>query len=98
MRAEIISVGTELLMGDVINTDAAFIANHLPKFGIDLFHQITVGDNPGRLKEAVRTAIGRADLVFATGGLGPTPDDLTKETIAEVLGLSWSWTKSPWKL
>ena len=87
MRAEIISVGTELLMGDVINTDAAFIASHLPKFGIDLYHQVTVGDNPGRLKEAVGTALGRADLVFATGGLGPTPDDLTKETIAEVLDL-----------
>lgn len=87
MRAEIISVGTELLMGDVINTDAAFIARQLPKYGIDLYHQITVGDNPGRLTEALEIALSRADLVFATGGLGPTPDDLTKETVAQVCKL-----------
>ncbi|MDD3920388.1 MAG: competence/damage-inducible protein A [Eubacteriales bacterium] len=88
MNAELISVGTELLMGQVLNTDAQYMAKELAPLGVDVFHQVTVGDNPGRLKESVRLALSRADIVILSGGLGPTGDDLTKETVAEAFGLS----------
>ena len=87
MIAEIVSVGTELLMGQIVNTDAQFLARRLSALGITMYRQSTVGDNPGRVKEAVREALSRADLVITTGGLGPTEDDLTKEMVAEALGL-----------
>ena len=87
MIAEIVSVGTELLMGQIVNTDAQFLARRLAALGITMYRQSTVGDNPGRVKEAVREALSRADLVITTGGLGPTEDDLTKEMVAEALGL-----------
>ena len=87
MRAEIIAVGTELLLGDVVNTNGAEIARMLSEIGIGVYHQTVVGDNAQRLSDAVRTAAGRGDLVMVTGGLGPTEDDLTRETLAEVLGL-----------
>ena len=88
MVAEIVSVGTELLMGQVVNTDAQFIASRIAPLGYQVFYHITVGDNPVRLTEVVRTAISRADVVIFTGGLGPTDDDLTKETVAAALGLT----------
>lgn len=84
--AEIISVGTELLLGDIINTDAAFLARELASLGIPCFFQSVVGDNPGRLRATLKTAYERSDLIFLTGGLGPTCDDLTKETAAEMMG------------
>lgn len=87
MKAEIISVGTELLLGHTINTDAAHVARELSALGIDLLFSCTVGDNPARLREALQTAFARSDLVITTGGLGPTGDDLTKETVAEVAGV-----------
>lgn len=87
MKAELISTGTELLLGQILNTNARFIGQRLAQLGIDVFFQITVGDNQARLTEAFKTAFGRADLIIITGGLGPTTDDLTKETIADVLGL-----------
>lgn len=86
MRAEIISVGTELLLGQIVDTDAAYLSKMLPQFGIDLHYRVTVGDNEARLAEALRLALTRADIVFTIGGLGPTMDDLTKETVAAVLG------------
>ena len=86
MIAELICVGTELLMGQVLNTNAHFIAKELAPSGIDMYHQIVVGDNPKRLTEAVETALSRADVVLLSGGLGPTDDDLTKETVAKALG------------
>ena len=86
MIAELICVGTELLMGQVLNTDAQYIAQSLAPSGIDLYHQSVVGDNPKRLTEAVQTALSRADVVILSGGLGPTDDDLTKETVAAALG------------
>lgn len=86
MTAEIISVGTELLLGDITNTNAQYLARQLAAFGINLFRQTVVGDNPKRLREAYREAFSRADLVITTGGLGPTEDDLTKETAAEYFG------------
>ena len=86
MRAELISTGTELLLGQIVNTNAQFIGQRLAKLGIDVFFQTTVGDNATRLREVVKTAMGRADLIIVTGGLGPTSDDLTRETIAGLLG------------
>lgn len=86
MKAEIISVGTELLLGTIINTDAAYLAKKLSELGIDLYYQTTVGDNPQRLAECVRRALGRSDMVILTGGLGPTVDDITMETMARLAG------------
>ena len=83
MIAEIVAVGTELLMGQVLNTDAQYIARRLSELGVTLHRQVVVGDNPARIREAIHTAIGRADVVITTGGLGPTADDITKETCAE---------------
>ena len=83
MKAEIIAVGTEILVGDIVNTNAQFLSERLFALGIDMYYQTVVGDNPVRLKEACRLAFSRADLVIFSGGLGPTDDDLTKETVAE---------------
>ena len=80
--AEILCIGTEILMGDIINTNAAYIAKELAGLGINVYHQSVVGDNPQRLKESLALAFSRADIVITTGGLGPTYDDLSKETIA----------------
>lgn len=87
MRAEIIAVGTELLLGHTLNTHASFLSRECSELGIGVYYHITVGDNRDRLKEVIRTARERSDLVILTGGLGPTDDDLTKETVAEVLGI-----------
>lgn len=87
MNAEIISVGTELLLGQIVNTDARFIAEQLASAGINLFYTTVVGDNAERLKNATETAFLRAELVIFTGGLGPTCDDITKETVSEYFGL-----------
>lgn len=87
MIAEIVSVGTELLMGQIVNTDAQFIASHLAPLGYRALYQVTVGDNPARLAGVVQSALARADVLLFTGGLGPTDDDLTKETVAQALGL-----------
>ena len=86
MYAEIISVGTELLLGHTINSDAAYVARELSALGINLLYSCTVGDNPERLEAALQTALDRSDIVITTGGLGPTGDDLTKETIAKTAG------------
>lgn len=87
MNAEIISVGTELLMGHILNTNARYISGRLADFGINLYYHITVGDNHDRLKDSIRTGFSRSDILIFTGGLGPTEDDITKETIAEYFGL-----------
>src|SRR5690606_7730857 len=86
MKAEIIAVGSELLLGQIINTNAAFISARLAEAGINVYYHTVVGDNPKRLEEAVAIAQRRADLIIFSGGLGPTKDDLTKETIAKMLG------------
>ena len=79
MTAELISVGTELLLGNIVNTNAAFLARECAKLGLSVYYQTTVGDNPKRLKEALCQALKRSDVVILSGGLGPTRDDLTKE-------------------
>ncbi|AST59052.1 competence/damage-inducible protein A [Thermoanaerobacterium thermosaccharolyticum] len=87
MKCEIISVGTELLLGQIANTDAKFISEMLTSLGIDVYFQTNVGDNKSRLLECLKIASNRSDIIILTGGLGPTMDDLTKETVAEFFGL-----------
>ena len=84
---EIISVGTELLLGHVINTDARDISEQLSKIGINVKYHTVVGDNPQRLRDCVKVAKSRADIIITTGGLGPTVDDLTKQILAESFSL-----------
>lgn len=86
MTCELISVGTELLLGNILNTNAQYISQKLADLGVNCYLQVTVGDNPERLEEAVHRAFARADIVILTGGLGPTCDDLTKETVASAFG------------
>lgn len=87
MVVELVSVGTELLLGNIVNTNTRYLAEKCALLGLSMYHQVVVGDNHDRLAEVVRTALGRADVVIFTGGLGPTEDDITKEVCAEVMGL-----------
>ena len=84
--AEILSVGTELLLGDIVNTNAAYLSRGLASLGIAVYRETVVGDNPDRLRHAVEEALSSADLVITSGGLGPTADDLTKETASAYFG------------
>ena len=86
MRAEIISIGTELLMGELVDTNSSYLADELAKIGIELHWATKVGDHPERLQEAIERALRRSDVTLTTGGLGPTSDDLTRESIAAVMG------------
>ncbi len=86
MKAEIIAVGTEILLGDILNTNAQYLSKELAQLGIEVYFQTVVGDNPQRLKDTLYQAFSRADLIITTGGLGPTEDDLTKETAAAYFG------------
>jgi nicotinamide-nucleotide amidase len=86
MNCELISVGTEILLGDILNTNVQYLSKALASIGIGVTHHTTVGDNSGRLLDALDIAFKRCDTVILTGGLGPTPDDLTKETCAEYFG------------
>lgn len=87
MNAEIVGVGTELLLGQIANTSAQRISQGLASIGVDVFHHVVVGDNLERVAGTIRTAAERSDVVVITGGLGPTPDDLTREGVAEAFGL-----------
>ena len=86
MKAELLSIGTELLLGEIVDTNANYLAGRLALLGIDCLQMQTVGDNLGRAKQAFERALSRSDLIVATGGLGPTEDDLTREAIAAALG------------
>ncbi len=86
MTVELISVGTEILMGNIVNTNAAWLAKECAALGLSCFYQSVVGDNEDRLKEQMKTSLERSDIVILTGGLGPTTDDLTKETAALLMG------------
>ena len=83
MKAELIAIGTELLIGHVVNTNAAYLSEELNAIGIGTYYHITVGDNKKRILECLKTATERADIIICTGGLGPTVDDITHEMIAE---------------
>ena len=87
MKAEIIAVGTELISGDIANTNAQYLSRRLLELGIEVHYHVALDDNAARLKRALMQAIGRSDVILVTGGLGPTPDDLTKETICKALNI-----------
>ena len=87
MVVELICVGTELLLGNIVNTNAAYLSEKCALLGLSMYHQSVVGDNAERLKESLETALNRSDVAILSGGLGPTQDDLTKETAAEVMGI-----------
>ena len=86
MKAEILCVGTELLVGDILNTNSQYISEKLTSIGVDLYYQTTVGDNFQRVKDCLKVAFERVDLVITSGGLGPTIDDITKEVVADYFG------------
>jgi len=88
MVVELISVGTELLMGNIINTNAAYLAEQCVRLGLDCYYQSVVGDNEKRIEDTLKMALSRSDLVIMSGGLGPTPDDLTKEVAAKTAGVN----------
>ena len=97
MKAEIICVGTEILMGNIVNTNAAYISAGLASLGISCYYQTVVGDNDGRLEEVFKESANRADVVILSGGLGPTEDDLTKETVARSMGMKLVPDDKAWK-
>ena len=86
-NAEIVSIGSELLLGQIVDTNASWLARRLTDLGVNLFYKTVVGDNPGRMNEVLSRALERSDIVITGGGLGPTQDDLTREAIAEATGL-----------
>ena len=87
MTVELVSVGTEILMGSILNSNTRYLAEKCAMLGFNMYHQVTVGDNYGRMKDVIGTALNRSDIVILTGGLGPTEDDLTKEVCAELMGM-----------
>jgi len=91
MKAEILCIGTELLHGDIVNTNAKYISVKLAELGIDVYYHSVVGDNPERIKNAFELALDRVDIVITTGGLGPTQDDITKEIAAQYFKLNMSY-------
>ena len=86
MKSAVISVGTELLFGQIVNTNAAYLSQELNEMGVDVLYHYTMGDNPQRFRRVMEFAMQDCDLFLITGGLGPTEDDLTKETLCEMLG------------
>ena len=86
MDAEIVAIGSELLLGQIVDTNSAWMAQQLADLGVNLFYKTTVGDNPGRMRDILTGALERSDLVITSGGIGPTEDDLTREIVAEVTG------------
>lgn len=88
MVVELVSVGTELLLGNIVNTNTQYLAEKCALLGLSMYHQVTVGDNRERLSKVIQVALERSDVVILTGGLGPTEDDLTKEVCAEVMGFA----------
>ena len=85
-NAEIVAIGSELLLGQIVDTNSAWMAQRLTNVGINLFYKTVVGDNPVRMRDVIERALDRSDVVITGGGLGPTQDDLTRETVAEVTG------------
>ncbi len=83
-NAEIVAIGSELLLGQIVDTNSAWMAQRLNTVGVNLFYKTVVGDNPGRMKEVLARALDRSDLIITSGGIGPTQDDLTREIVAEI--------------
>ncbi|MGL5327912.1 MAG: competence/damage-inducible protein A, partial [Peptostreptococcaceae bacterium] len=97
MKAEIITVGSEILLGDIVNTNSQFLAKELASLGIEVYYQGTVGDNEERLLKSFKESLHRSDIVITTGGLGPTKDDLTKETAAKFFNQDLEFNEKSWK-
>ena len=95
--AEIITIGTEILLGDILDTNARFVARALRETGIDLYRKTTVGDNTGRIAQAIQQAMERCDIVLTTGGLGPTVDDPTREAVALAMGVEVEYHPELWE-
>src|SRR3990172_10194949 len=95
--AEILTIGTELLLGEIVDTNSQYIARRLRDAGIDLFWTSTVGDNEQRIADAVNLGLARSDIVLCTGGLGPTIDDVTREAIARALELELEFKEELWQ-
>jgi nicotinamide-nucleotide amidase len=95
--AEIISIGTEILLGEIVDTNAQFIARALKDAGIDLYRKTTIGDNPARIAQALREALDRCEIIITSGGLGPTVDDLTREGIAKAVGVEVVYLPELWE-
>ena len=97
MIAEIVAIGTELLMGQIVNTDAQYLSRRLQSLGISVYYHTTVGDNPERMRDTLALALSRSDIVITTGGLGPTQDDISKEMAAKLLGLEMLFDEESWQ-
>ena len=95
--AEIITIGTEILLGEIVDTNTRYIAHLLRGLGVDLYRTITIGDNVERIAEAIRNSIGHADIVITTGGLGPTVDDPTRDAVALALGVETEFREELWE-
>ena len=97
MQAIVLSVGTELLLGEITDTNAQYISSRLRDTGVDVYRRITVGDNPARLAACFKEALGSAGIVIATGGLGPTGDDVTARALAAALGRPLEFHEGAWR-
>lgn len=97
MKAEIITVGTEILLGDIVNTNSQFLAKELASLGLDVYYQSTVGDNESRLMDTLNESLDRSDIIITTGGLGPTNDDITKEVAAKCFNQELVFYNNIWK-
>ncbi|MDU7967006.1 MAG: competence/damage-inducible protein A [Paeniclostridium sordellii] len=97
MKAEIITVGTEILLGDIVNTNSQFLAKELASLGLDVYYQSTVGDNESRLIDTLNESLDRSDIIITTGGLGPTNDDITKEVAAKCFNQELVFYNDIWK-
>ena len=95
--AEIITIGTEILLGEILDTNARYIARALRDLGIDLYRKTTVGDNQKRIAQAIQQAMQRSDIIITTGGLGPTVDDPTREAIALAVGVEAEYRPELWE-
>ncbi|MEG1424682.1 MAG: competence/damage-inducible protein A [Peptostreptococcaceae bacterium] len=98
MKAEILTVGTEILLGDIVNTNSQYLAQELANIGVNVYYQGTVGDNEDRLYSSFKESLDRSDIVITTGGLGPTNDDITKEVAAKYFGQELELHKESWDL
>ena len=87
MRCEVVAIGTELLLGQIVDTNSSWIGEQLALVGIDSLYQVKVGDNAKRMEDTIRAALARSDAVICCGGLGPTQDDITREVIAKIMGV-----------
>src|SRR5215510_3515197 len=95
--AEIITIGTEILLGEIVDTNTRHIARVLRNMGVDLYRTITIGDNTERIADAIRHSMGRAEIVITTGGLGPTVDDPTREAVAKAVGVETEFREDLWE-